>query len=366
MANRLKGAVVGMIMEQSWYLDPVKKLSAKHRQRACDWQLQLTKPSGSLGRLEDLATELAAMQHTKHPHVKNPAICIFAADQGVCAESVSAYPQAVTAQMLANFAAGGAAINVIARMLHAELEVVNLGTVVAVESSVKAKREITVAVIASQSGNIAVEAAMSSTQLSQALARGGEALLRAKAKGCDLFIGGEMGIGNTTTAAALLSRLLDTAPAKLVGPGTGIDTAGVAHKLKVIEAALRTHHAATDPLEALRCLGGFEIGALVGSYIAAAQQGIAVLVDGFICTAAAMVAVRINPEVRHWLLLAHTSAEPGHRLAVAALDKRPLLDLGMRLGEGSGAGVAVPLLKMACELHNNMATFTEAGVATKS
>ncbi|MNE50861.1 Nicotinate-nucleotide--dimethylbenzimidazole phosphoribosyltransferase [compost metagenome] len=195
---------------------------------------------------------------------------------------------------------------------------------------------------------------------------GRDSALRAVAAGAQLFIGGEMGIGNTTAASALACALLGCPASDLVGPGTGLDAAGVNHKAQVIERALQTHVALPgDPLARLLCFGGFEIAALVGAYLACAQAGVAVLVDGFICSVAALVAVRLNPGCRPWLLFGHRGAEPGHRHILQALEAQPLLDLGLRLGEGSGAALAVPLLRLACDLHGQMATFTEAAVADR-
>lgn len=346
---------------QSWYLQDPKPVSDKHKLKAEAWQLQLTKPAGSLGRIETIATQLAAMQHKLHPRIQCVHICVFAADQGVCAEGVSAFPQSVTAQMIANIAGGGAAISVLAKELDAQLSVVNLGTV----TPAQVHKRIVPSFIAAQSGNIALAPAMTESQLERAMNEGRAAVARAQKAGCDLFIGGEMGIGNTTTATAILAKLLHLPVADLVGPGTGLTSAGISHKTGVIERALALHAEQKLPLDILRCLGGFEIAALVGSYIAAAQAGIAILVDGFIASAAALLACRINPSVSSWLLLAHASAEPGHRATVEALNITPLLDLSLRLGEASGAALAVPLLRMACALHNNMATFAEAGVAEK-
>ena len=346
---------------QAWFLQSPQTVSEKHREKAIAWQLRLTKPAGALGRLETLAVDLAAIQHKLHPSVNHVNICVFAADQGVCAEAVSAFPQVVTSQMLANFAAGGAAISVLAKAIEAKLSIVNLGTI----AHSPVQEGILDRSIAAQSGNITLEPAMTEPQMHAAMAEGREAVARAVKAECELFIGGEMGIGNSTTASAILVKLLHLPVEQLVGPGTGVCAKGIAHKIQVIERALARHADAVLPLDILRCLGGFEIAALVGSYIAAAQAGIAVLVDGFICSAAALLACRINPSVSPWLILAHASAEPGHRAAAQALNKEPLLDFELRLGEGSGAALAVPLLRLACELHNNMATFAEAGVAKK-
>lgn len=325
-------------------------------------QAMLTKPPGALGRLEEIAIRLAALQNRARPCLDKISITVFAADHGVVAEGVSAFPQSVTAAMVANFARGGAAISVLARQLNAGLEVVNLGTVDALDALA--------GVISTRLGpgtaNFTQIAAMTEEQLTGALDAGRQSVLRARNAGAELFIGGEMGIGNTTAAAALGCALLAAAPMLLAGPGTGLDNAGVARKAAVITRALALHQSECgDALQALRRLGGFEIAALVGSYLACAQTGLPVLIDGFIATIAALVAVRINPAAADWSFYAHASAEPGHARVLAALHAQPLLDIGMRLGEGSGAAVAVPLLRLACALHNEMATFAEAAVAEK-
>ena len=325
-------------------------------------QGQLTKPPGALARLEDIAVQLAALQGVERPQLQRIHISVFASDHGVAAEGVSVFPQAVTAEMVRNFARGGAAISVLAKQLSATLEVINLGTVSVVEALPGVRDER----IAAGTANFLQQAAMTETQLAAALQSGRDAVLRAKQSGAQLFIGGEMGIANTTAASAIGCVLLQIAPVLLSGPGTGLDSSGVAHKARVIEQAIALHHLSHDnPLAALRHVGGFEIAGLCGAYIAAAQQDLPVLVDGFISSVAALAAVRINPAVRNWLLFGHTSAEPGHQRVLAALDAQPVLQLGMRLGEGSGAAVAVPILQLACALHNGMATFAEAGVSEK-
>ena len=325
-------------------------------------QGQLTKPPGALARLEDIAVQLAALQGVERPQLQRIHISVFASDHGVAAEGVSVFPQAVTAEMVRNFARGGAAISVLAKQLSATLEVINLGTVSVVEALPGVRDER----IAAGTANFSQQAAMNETQLAAALQSGRDAVLRAKQSGAQLFIGGEMGIANTTAASAIGCVLLQIAPVLLSGPGTGLDSNGVAHKARVIEQAIALHHLSHDnPLAALRHVGGFEIAGLCGAYIAAAQQDLPVLVDGFISSVAALAAVRINPAVRNWLLFGHTSAEPGHQRVLAALDAQPVLQLGMRLGEGSGAAVAVPILQLACALHNGMATFAEAGVSEK-
>lgn len=326
-------------------------------------QGQLTKPPGSLGRLEKLAERLAAMQGSERPSLERIHISVFAGDHGVAAEGVSAFPQEVTVAMIANFANGGAAISVLARELGAQLEVVDVGAVAvpAELPNVISRRA------AAGTSNFCECPAMDEEQLAEALAAGREAVERAVEGGAQLFIGGEMGIANTTSASAIAAALLDKHPSELAGPGTGLDATGVSHKAQVILRALDRHgEALNSPLSVLKCLGGFEIAALSGAYIQAAQQGLPVLVDGFISSVAALTALRINPSIAPWLMLSHASAEPGHAAVVAAMGEQPLLDLKMRLGEGSGAAVTVPLLRLACALHNNMATFAEAGVADGS
>lgn len=327
--------------------------AARHRQG------QLTKPPGALGELETVAVQLAALQATATPAVDRVWISVFAADHGVAAEGVSAFPQAVTGEMVRNFATGGAAISVLARTLGATLEVANLGTVNDPGDVAGVRR----AVIAPATANFCEQPAMTAEQLHAALESGAHSVRSATAARAQLFIGGEMGIGNTTAAAALACALLDMPATALAGAGTGLDGAGISHKAQVIERALARHAGAASPLHLLACLGGFEIAALAGACIAAAQSRLPVLIDGFIATAAALAAVRINPGCRAWMLFAHRSQEQGHGVLLRALEARPLLDLGMRLGEGSGAAIAVPLLRGACALHNGMATFDQAGVS---
>ncbi|HSC83479.1 MAG TPA: nicotinate-nucleotide--dimethylbenzimidazole phosphoribosyltransferase [Pseudomonas sp.] len=347
---------------QVWWQQACRPVDNAARDKALARQQQLTKPAGSLGQLEQLAVTLAGLQGRERPDVTLPWIAIFAGDHGVVEEGVSAFPQAVTGQMLRNFVGGGAAISVLARQLEARLEVIDLGTAVPIEP-LPGVRHLQ---LGSGTANFARTAAMSATQCQAALDAGRDSVQRALAVGAELFICGEMGIGNTTAAAALACALLRQPASALVGPGTGLDAGGVAHKAQVIERALTLHAAQLDePLAVLQHLGGFEIAALAGAYLACAQHGLPVLVDGFICTVAALCAVRLNPGCREWLLFAHRGAEPGHRLLLDALQAEPLLQLGLRLGEGSGAALAVPLLRLACALHNGMATFAEAAVSDR-
>jgi nicotinate-nucleotide--dimethylbenzimidazole phosphoribosyltransferase len=344
----------------AWLNNPIAKPDENFRQAAIQRQQQLTKPPGSLGKLETLAIDLCALQRTNVPVVDQVKIVIFAADHGVAVENISAFPQSVTGEMIRNFAAGGAAINVLARFLGAALDVINLGTVSDLEfiEGVRDER------LGSGTANFIEQAAMSTDQLMRAIKIGRSAVLRANQNGAHMFVAGEMGIGNTTSASALASALLKLDPVQIAGPGTGLDTTGVKHKVKVIEKALQSHgDTLSSPLDVLRCLGGFEIAALTGSYLACAQTGLPVLIDGFICTVAALMAVHIAPDAKDWFIYSHTSAEPGHQLVLDALEANPLINLGMRLGEGSGAAMAVPLLDLACRLHNKMATFTDAGIS---
>ena len=349
-------------MTQAWWCDACQSLDNAAMDQARARQQQLTKPAGSLGQLEGLAIQLAGLQGRERPTLDQAAITVFAGDHGVVEEGISAYPQAVTGQMLRNFVGGGAAISVLARELQASLEVVDLGTIDP-DLALPGVHHLR---LGAGTANFARQPAMTEGQLQAALQAGRDSALRAAERGAQLFIGGEMGIGNTTAAAALASLLLGCPPAELSGPGTGLDSAGVRHKAEVIEHALRLHKLqAADPLQALGCVGGFEIAALAGAYIGCAQAGIAVLVDGFICSVAALAAVRLNPQCRAWLLFAHQGAEPGHKALLEALQAEPLLALGLRLGEGSGAALALPLLRLACALHGQMATFAEAAVADR-
>ncbi|KGM05766.1 Nicotinate-nucleotide--dimethylbenzimidazole phosphoribosyltransferase [Methylophaga thiooxydans] len=323
-------------------------------------QLQLTKPAGSLGKLEQIAIQLASMQGTVNPQINRVHISVYAADHGVMAEGVSAFPQSVTSAMIRNFAQGGAAISVMAKQLNAGLDVLNVGSVDSLEpiNNVQDLR------IAAGTANFCQQAAMTQVQCHQALLIGKNNVDSHHKAGVDIYIGGDMGIGNTTSATALACILLNLDPTSLAGPGTGLDEAGVKHKADVVEHALNTHRAnCSTALKTLQYLGGFEIAALTGSYLASAKLGLPVLIDGYISSVAALVAEKICPGSKDWFLFSHYSAEPGHQLILEYLAAEPLLDLNMRLGEASGAAMAIPLLQMSCALHNNMATFEQADVA---
>lgn len=350
-------------MTLDWLSIRAKTLDENSRHQAQQHQGQLTKPPGALGALEDLAITLAAMQGTVHPQLVHSHIIVFAADHGIAAEGVSAFPQSVTLEMIRNFANGGAAINVLARELGATLRVINLGTA----TRSPPLPGVTDLSIAPGTENFLHHPAMQAEQLHAALNAGRQASEQARNEKAQLVIGGDMGIANTTSATALACALLKRPASDLTGPGTGLDSSGVRHKISIIDQALNYHQAHLDqPVEILRRLGGFEIAGMVGCYITCAQLGIPVLVDGFIASSAALMAVHLQPTVRDWLLFSHASAEPGHALMMQALQAKPLLDLGLRLGEGSGSAIALPLLRMACQLHNHMATFTQAHVSEKN
>ncbi|MDT8880791.1 nicotinate-nucleotide--dimethylbenzimidazole phosphoribosyltransferase [Halomonas saccharevitans] len=318
----------------------------------------LTKPPGSLGRLEDLAVTLAGLTGEDFPGVTPPAVVVFAADHGVAEEGVSAFPQAVTAQMVANFVAGGAAINVFSRRIGARLEVVDVG----VASELPA-HGIVRDRVRPGTANLAREDAMSRDEALAAIAVGRRAARRVQAAGCRCLIAGEMGIANTTASSAMLAALTGAPVSELVGAGTGVAGDTLAHKRAVIEAALLERAPdRDDPLEVLARLGGLEIAAMAGAFLEAASHRLPILVDGFIATVAALTACRLEPALRPYLIFGHRSHEPGHRLALEALGAEPLLDLALRLGEGSGAVLAFPLLEATTAMLAEMATFATAGV----
>lgn len=319
----------------------------------------LTKPPGSLGRLERLAVDLAAMTGEPFPRVTPPGVLVFAADHGIADEGVSAFPREVTAQMVTNFVAGGAAINVFARRIGARLEVIDVGV-----ASEVAGQGVVDEKVRPGTANFARRDAMSRAEAEAAIEAGRRAAGRAAAAGCRCLIIGEMGIANTTASSAVLAVLTGEPVARLVGRGTGIDDARLAHKRAVIERAIDARGADPgDPLGVLAALGGLEIAAMTGACQEAAVRRVPLLVDGFIATLAALVACRLAPGARDYLIFGHRSREPGHDVVLAALDAQPLLDLDLRLGEGTGAALAFPLLDAACRMLAEMASFTTAGVA---
>ena len=343
----------------TWLQCAIKPLNRQAQSEAAARQNRLTKPAGALGVLETVALRLAAMQGRVCPQLKQPFICIFAADHGIAAAGVSLFPAEVTAQMVANFAHGGAAISVLARHYGAFFEVVDVG----VAADTTALPDVIQAKTALGTANFLQQPAMNVDQLAVALAAGRAAVERALACGADVFMTGEMGIANTTSASALGCVWLDCAADVMTGAGTGLDAAGIAHKSAIIAQALTVHKFDRhDPLAVLATFAGFEIVALCGAYIAAAQAGLPIVVDGFISSIAALAASKINPKVVDWMFFAHVSAEQAHQQVLHALGAQPLLQLQMRLGEGSGAALAWPILQAACLLHGQMATFNEAQV----
>ena len=309
-------------------------------------QTELTKPPGSLGRLEEIAEWLAAWQGRASPRVERPRIAVFAGTHGVAARGVSAYPSEVTGQMVKNFLSGGAAINQLAGSIDADLRIYELDLDHPTDDFTKGP-------------------AMSEARAANAMAYG----MMAAEPGIDVLCLGEMGIANTTTAATLSAALFGGSGADWAGPGTGVHGKALAHKIAVIDEALAHHRALInqrDPLALLAAVGGEELAAIAGAVLAARMGRIPVLLDGYACTAAAAVLHAIDRHALDHCLVAHRSAEPGHTRLLEAIGQRPLLDFGMRLGEASAAALAVPLLKAAAACHNGMATFAQAGVSSKS
>jgi nicotinate-nucleotide--dimethylbenzimidazole phosphoribosyltransferase len=336
-----------------------------------------TKPLGALGRLEDVAERLAVLQGTLRPRIDKARVCVFAADHGVAEEGVSAYPRSVTAEMMRNFDRGGAAINVIAAANDVDVEVIDVG----VDAELTELGRIRHEKVRRSSRNFVREPAMTPAEFSAAIAVGTSAAQRAAADGVNAIGLGEMGIGNTTAAAAILSAFTGESSAVTVGRGTGVDGNAFARKRVVVDRAVRLHLGAVDGMgrgeELLRRLGGLELAAMAGAARAAAASGIAVVADGFISTAAILCALNMFGEadrtgtcpLRTALFFSHRSSERGHRLALemcgslGEVDPRPLLDLEMRLGEGTGAALAMPLLRAAAAVMRDMATFASAGVS---
>jgi nicotinate-nucleotide--dimethylbenzimidazole phosphoribosyltransferase len=341
---------------------PDERLAEAARER----HAQLTKPPGSLGRLEALGVQLAAIYGTVKPEVRGQGIAVFAADHGVTEAGISAYPKAVTQQMVANFLRGGAAVNALARTVGAELVVVDVGVDAdeAAWAAFAGHPQFVARKVKRGTKNMLEHPAMSEGEVLAAIGVGIEVANALVAKGANLLAGGEMGIGNSTAAAALTAVFTKRPAREVTGRGTGLDEAGLAHKVRVVETALAKHRPdAAKPLKALAQVGGLELAALTGFYLAASAQRVPVLLDGFIATAAALVAVALAPAARGYLIASHLSAEPGHAVQLATLHLTPLLDLDMRLGEGTGALLAMPLVQGAARVLAEMATFAEAGVA---
>lgn len=322
---------------------------------------QLTKPLGSLGRLEEVAVELAAITGESFPVVTPPGVIVFAADHGVAVEGVSAYPQEVTVQMVANMANGGAGINVFARQIDALERIVDVGVANEMAAPGVIGRRIKAG-----TANMLREPAMSREEAARTLQVGSEAALEIIEAGAKVLIVGEVGIANTTASSAILAALTGADPDEIVGRGTGLDDAGWARKKQVVREAIALHRPdAAEPIDVLAKVGGLEIGAMAGAILGAASKRIPVLLDGFIATVAALLAVRLCPGSADFLIAGHRSQEPGHAYVLNVLGKEPLLDLQLRLGEGTGAALAYPVLEAACRMVHEMATFASAGVSGK-
>ncbi len=319
----------------------------------------LTKPRRSLGRLEELAARFAAMREEATPDVSGKAVYVFAGDHGVVDEGVSAYPREVTALMVRTFLAGGAGINVLARCAGAEVHVVDIGMAAPLPDAPGLIQRC----VRRGTGNLLREPAMSRREAEQAVEVGIEMAENAAERGVHVVATGDMGIGNTTPAAALFAALLPAGAAEVTGRGTGLDDEALAHKVQVIADSLeRASGGLEDPISALAAVGGLEIAGICGLCLGGAALRMAVLVDGFISSAGALVAMRINPSVSDYLVFSHCSAEPGHRVFFEREGIRPLLDLDMRLGEGTGAAVAMQILEDGVRIFNEMSTFSEAGI----
>jgi len=320
----------------------------------------LTKPPRSLGRLEELAARVAVVQRSERPVASSMAIVLMAGDHGVVAEGVSPYPQEVTVQMVANFSAGGAAINQLARHAGARLVLVDVG----VAGDTSAFEGVRQAKVAPGTANMARGAAMTREQAAEAILVGAEVARELIADGVRLIGTGEMGIGNTTAAAALTAALTGAAVTAVVGRGTGLDDAGVARKATVIERALAANTIdTTDPLGVLAAVGGLEIAGMVGVMLGAAAGGACTVSDGFISGVSALVATALAPETAGYLFPSHRSLEPGHSVVLKALEMEPVLQFEMRLGEGTGAALAMTIIDASCQVMSGMATFAEAGVS---
>ena len=326
-------------------------------------QLSLTKPPGSLGRLEEIANRVVAIQQTLTPNVDRARVVVFAADHGVTAEGVAPYPSAVTAQMVANFAAGGAAVNVLARVAGADVDVVNIG----VTSNLDHVAGVRGCCVAPGTKNMVCEPAMTRQEVETAMAVGAEAAHDAIAAGVAMIGLGEMGIGNSTAASAVTAALTSRSAASVTGRGTGADDAMLVRKIAVVEEALRRHR--PDPADAIDILakvGGLEIAGLTGLVLAAAAARRVIVTDGFIATSAAALAVSMCPAARDYLFTAHRSTEPGHAVLLEFIGHEPLLDFKMRLGEGTGGALAFMLIRAAVATFTQMATFASAGVSDRS
>jgi len=341
-------------------INRIEPLDALAQDQARARQALLTKPRGSLGRLEALSIQMAGITGQARPRIEHKVIVVMAGDHGVAAEGVSAYPQEVTAQMVFNFLRGGAAINVLARHAEARVVIVDMG----VADAMPPHPDLVDRKVAPGTRSITRGPAMSRDQAIEALMAGVAVLEEELAKGLDIVGVGDMGIANTTPSAAIAAALMGVPPAEVVGRGTGVDDAGLARKVQAVEAALAVNRPdPKDALDVLAKVGGFEIGGLAGVMLGAAAHRRPVMVDGYISTAAAMIAVGLAPQLKPYLTAAHRSQEAGHCIMLDWLGLEPLLDLDLRLGEGTGAALGIFVAEAACKTLDQMATFGEAGVS---
>ncbi|WP_299803976.1 nicotinate-nucleotide--dimethylbenzimidazole phosphoribosyltransferase [uncultured Shewanella sp.] len=318
-----------------------------------------TKPLGALGDLESLALQIARVLGKDKPQITNPKMMVFAADHGIAESGVSIAPSEVTTQMVVNFINGGAAINVFTRQVGFDLEVIDCGILKPIENLEGVINQR----LGSGTGPIHKRAAMTLGAVKQGFKMATERVELHHQNGCNLIALGEMGIGNTSSAAAIMSALTGCKVEDCVGRGTGIDAATFKRKKMLVEQALLVHHSELDdPMQVLACVGGFEIVQMTGAMLAAAERNMLIIVDGFIASAAALAAVKINPNVRDYMIFAHQSDEKGHVLMLEFLQAKPLLKLGMKLGEGTGAALALPLIQAATNFYNEMASFEDVGI----
>ncbi|KMJ57590.1 nicotinate-nucleotide--dimethylbenzimidazole phosphoribosyltransferase [Bacillus sp. LL01] len=345
-------------MSNNYNIEPVNQKQGEKMKSYLD---TLTKPQGSLGMVEEIAIQLGQITGADFPEVTPPGIIVFAADHGIASEGVSAYPQEVTVQMVHNFLNGGAAINVLARQIGAKVEIVDMGVVSDVN-----REGLHVNKVRHGTGNFLKEDAMTRSQALQAIDAGRDIATKVLNDGAKCLIVGEMGIGNTTSSSAVLAALSGLGAAQGVGFGTGISSEQVKIKQQVISQAIGNRKPdSADPIDVLSKLGGLEIAGMIGAILTAAERKIPVLIDGFISTIAALLAVKLHNEVKGYLFIGHQSQEAGHQHAIKLLERMPILNLGLRLGEGTGAALAFPVLQAAANITKEMATFKSAGVAEK-
>ncbi|WP_038031206.1 nicotinate-nucleotide--dimethylbenzimidazole phosphoribosyltransferase [Thermonema rossianum] len=344
---------------KGFVIEPLSTSFAKQVQEKID---NKTKPLGALGKLEEMAVQIATIQQSLTPTLRNPHILVFAGDHGIAAEGVSAYPQEVTAQMVMNFVRGGAAVNVFCRQNHLSLKVIDAG----VAADFPQDLPIVHAKIAKGTRNFLYEAAMTGQELEQAIQKGSELVKELHKAGCNVVGFGEMGIANTSSASAIMSVITKQPVEVCVGRGTGLNDEQYQHKIEVLRKALLHHQLnSNDPFEVLRTYGGYEIAMMCGAMLQAAALHMLILVDGFISSVAFLVAYKSNPYIRHYAIFCHTSAEQGHQKLLEYMQAQAILQLGMRLGEGSACAVAYPVVESAVRFLNEMASFDEAGVSNR-